>query len=79
MEQLYLCTCDVITLFYICLFGSHINTLFRMKCRETCSVLRVDRCARKSAHLRNRVIEQICRQEVTLNMEVDPKRHKKES
>ena len=57
--------------------SSHIKTLFSMKCRETCSVFREDRCVRKSGHLRNRVIEQICRQEVTHNVEVGPKGTKK--
>jgi len=44
-------------LFNIGLPSSHINTLFTMQCRETCSVLRVKSCIRKSGHLRNRAIE----------------------
>jgi hypothetical protein len=47
-----------------------------MLCCETCSVFRVDHWVRKSGHLYNRAIEQICMQIVTHDMEVGPQGQK---
>jgi hypothetical protein len=74
---LYSCTCVGIRLLYIWLLRSSINTLLPMQCRETFCVFKNDLWVQKSGQLCHRVIEQICRQEVTNKMEAGPKLHKK--
>jgi hypothetical protein len=77
MKHLYLHTCDVITLFYVCLPGLYINTLSHIYCHETCFVFRADHRIQMSGHQYYTVIG-ASKLEFTHTMEVSSKTAKKD-
>jgi hypothetical protein len=77
MKHLYLYTCDVITLCYVCLPGSYINTLSHMHCHDTCFVFRADHRFQMSGH-QCCTVTKACNLEFTHTMEVSSKTAKKD-